>query len=409
MQSPLITSNHLREKFIQPENVAIESSQPHRNPIIENAATAQEQANEISSSPADSSSLSKEANNSNKSKKLLKKDIKRNKRLEKKRLKQQQKQQKQLAKINKKAKKNQNNERNNQKKGNSRNSATTGNDNETNSKTNLKRSQSPLVQLPTVPPAAKSKPLPSVKFAFDTIDNEPETSRTEAIIVHDACTVDANAIVIDDENQMQCDNKQKRSTATRHSNGEYDVLPLIKIEKSDDFVDGHFVHQNNDDDFAGAEEKLVDQNGNTINNEPVRGSSSETIPFIDDESLHYARRAHSVPIEQHGNLYTSRFITLQPQNIGTQSVIYARKMEKPLPLASKLPPKRDPFDNKSADILYQSLKESIDHHFERAARLNSRLCQVCHEFLLVPEAVKCLTCGLVCHHSCTLQQVSDNL
>lgn len=345
MQKPLISSKHLHEKLVQPEN-DLENDVGVSEPV--EIAAAVEEAEPMASidlAKSDSELLVNETNGA--SSKSMKKDIKRNKRLEKKQLKQQQKQQ---QKLTKKAKK-QNNERNNNNEDNRAEAL----------QSNLK-SRSPVE--PAVP-RAKSKSPVNVTFAFDTID-------------------ESNKDIVD--NHSECNAK-----------GQYDSLPMIKVDKSADDV----TKSNNDQ---------IDGNGNVVPAAAaaaplISRSSSDSIPFIDDSPN--PRRAVSIPIETHKNFHDGRFITLHPRNIGAQSMIYARKLEKPLPIAFKIPAKRDQFD-KSAHILYQSLKESIDHHFERAAQLHNKLCQVCHEFLLVPEAVKCLTCGIVCHQSCTLPQVSFN-
>lgn len=374
LQKPLITPNQLHETYIQSEN-AFES--PPENSF---AADAVPSALQSSSHPNDISA--KTLKSTNQTKNLTKKDANCNKRVEKKRLKQQQKQ---LAKINKKVQKSKKNEKNNNKK---------LNNNVTSSI--VKRSVSPSQHRVPTATDGKNKSLPCVKFAFD---NEPELQQIDETGVGD----EANAIVIEKDNLNESNNKRNRSTSltTEHNNnGEYDALPLIRIEQSSDSVDGHSVQHGNDDTMDTI---IIDQNGNAIKQTTISEHDlSDSIPFIDDDdSPNPKRRANSVPIE-HKNLHESRFITLQPQNIGTQSMIYARKIEKPFVI--RFPSKRHQSD-KSTHILYQSLKASIDHHFERAERLVNRLCQVCHEFLLVPDAVKCLTCGLVCHHSCIMQQV----
>lgn len=433
LQKPLITSKNLHEKLIQPENDAVGVSQPLHSVGVENVANtgddddddgdcdshdierplqSAQSATDLARVQLDSvddneplvsnrttattaaSASATEADNSTSAitSKSMKKDIKRTKRLEKKRLKQQQKQ---LKKLNKKAKKEK--EKNNNKikdeqktnKDNSSNSNSNKKPNET-LQSNLKnRSQS--FPEPTVP-RAKSKSPVNVTFAFDTIENGSDANghhqnRTTIVLHH------SHKDNMDDGRQHIDDGGNDSKSI-----GEYDSLPLIRVEKSADV----------DSDFAvETHSEKIDGNGNVVavNNAPlpISCSSSDSIPFIDDSPN--ARRAGSIPIEPHRNLHDSRFITLQPRNIGAQSMIYARKLEKPLPIAFKIPAKRDQFD-KSAQILYQSLKESIEHHFGRVAHLHNKLCQVCHEFLLVPDAVKCLTCGLVCHQNCTLTQVT---
>lgn len=391
----------MHEKLVQPENDAVGVSQQplHNNADIDNiSATEAERALQASQSAIDlarpqsdsvgdseplvqETTPSTSATKTAASSKSIKKDIKRTKRLEKKRLKQQQKLQQKLQKKTKK-------EKNNNKIRKDAANDASKQPNET-LQSNLKnRLQS--IQEPTVP-RAKSKSPVNVTFAFDTIENGYDAnSQHQTIILHHSHKdIDNRINAAANANDLPNDDGK--------SNGEYDSLPLIKVEKSADDVDSDFAVESN--------HTKIDGNGNVMVNMPlpISCSSSDSIPFIDDSPN--PRRAGSIPIEPHRNLHDSRFITMQPRNIGAQSMIYARKLEKPLPIAFKIPTKRDQFD-KSAQILYQSLKQSIDHHFDRVAHLHNKLCQVCHEFLLVPDAVKCLTCGIVCHHSCTLPQVS---
>lgn len=438
LRRPLITSKHLHEKLVQPENESVCVTQQMHNNVGSSATIASVPTADINEverdvepqllrasqstaieivkpqSVDDSEALIKPTSTDTASSKSTKKDIKRTKQLEKKRLKQQQKQ---LKKLNKKIKKQKRSEKNNNDNSNSSsrlndgkpdtiNNDTTDETKSTNEafQSNLKkRLPSSLPNDPSVP-RAKSKSPVNVKFAFDTIENDGDAAQNP----NQSFVYSHKNIGIHDVNAANTNANGKMNECK--SNGDYDSLPLIQVEKSiDDVVDCGFAIE------TKTHEK-IDSNGNvvamvrshttatttTTTTLPISCSSSDSIPFIDDSPN--PRRAASIPIESNKNLHDDRFITLQPRNIGAQSMIYARKLEKPLPIAFKIPTKRDQFD-KSAQILYQSLKESIDHHFERAAHLQNKLCQVCHEFLLVPDIVKCLTCGIVCHHTCTLPQV----
>lgn len=409
LQRPLITSKHLHEKLIQPENDAVGiSQQPLRNNADTDNANEAEKVLQTSQSvidlakpdtvsdieplveeipPTPTTTIATKTTPIATSSKSMKKDIKRTKRLEKKRLKQQQKLQ---QKLQKKTKKEKNNEKNNNKIKVTTNDVDNDDNNQNTSKKPNETLQSNLknrlqsFQEPTVPRAKSKSPVCNVTFAFDTIENGSDRT----VVLHHLHS---------DTNVNRSNENAFLSNDDGKSIGEYDSLPLIKVEKSADDMDSDFVVESNTE--------KIDGNGNVVAivQLPISCSSSDSIPFIDDSPN--PRRTTSIPIEPHKNLHESRFITLQPRNIGAQSMIYARKLEKPLPIAFKIPTKRDQFD-KSAQILYQSLKESIDHHFDRVAHLHNKLCQVCHEFLLVPDAVKCLTCGIVCHQTCTMLQVS---
>lgn len=318
--------------------------------------------------------------------------IKLDKRLEKKRLKQQQKQQKKLNKQL--AKERKRNETISARANKTATAAAKTKPDKSNSNkakqqaSNLKpRSIVHSVDEPQVPSSKQN-----VKFAIDTVDNGADV--LNGVHRRDQC----GPVAIIENGHCSAAAIGATYAASNHS-GDYDALPAIQLDQGTS-NGGHLTYPCNNE--------LYDGNGNVIRpaaiTVPIGCSSSDSIPFVGD-GLN-ARRAASVPVETRANQGLGRFITLQPRGIGAQGIIYARKIEKHhLPIAIKVLPKRDQFD-KSAQILYQSLKESIDHHFERAAHLNSKLCQVCHEFLLVPDAVKCLTCGLVCHHSCTIPQVS---
>lgn len=394
LQKPFISSKHLHEKLVQPENELVRQSQPTHINIDSSATIATDevehhahpqpsyapqsakddiiQPESIADRVADDSEALIKSPTDNVSSKITKKDLKRTKRLEKKQLKQQKKQQKKLIKKIK-----------SQKTNNSKTKPTDDKNNAVNN--NTIPETSPTIETiqtnlnnPNVP-RAKSKSPVNVKFSFDHIENDNEAKQSD----------NSQSVTVHSHND---------AAIRRNSNGNYDSLPLVNVERSaDDVIDSDFAVE------STAPQKF-DNNGNVLaaNTALPTCSSTDSISFIED--CPHPRRATSIPIETHKNLHDGRFITLQPRNIGAQSMIYARKLKKPLPNALKMPTKRDQFD-KTVQILYQSLKESIDHHFERVAYVNNKLCQVCHEFLLVTDAVKCLTCGLVCHYSCTLPQV----
>lgn len=151
------------------------------------------------------------------------------------------------------------------------------------------------------------------------------------------------------------------------NNGNYDVLPLIKFQSA---AEPHAGIQFNftDDDKDDHAVLAVDVHA-------FSRTSSGSIPFIDQSP-----RRHIAPPP-------TEAVAIEPENRGDERPTSASE------------PKHSP------PVLYQSLKQSVDHHFEAVDRLEHKLCQVCHEFIVVAEAIKCLTCGLVCHQSCAAQQV----
>lgn len=408
LQKPLIASNNLHGKRLLAQNEPVAVHQPKPKQLnagantsvitIENAPHPFDGEQHSTCNDADNNPMSLDEIDSddqpilfpNTSSSPINQSIKQNKRLEKKRLKQQQKQ---LKKINKKLAEEK--KRNDSINARAKKAAKKSEKSKKNKsdKPNKKQFVSNDGDEPQVPGSSKQKPNVNVKFAVDTVDNsanclesrisvngpsgqhgnEPSNQNTNGFGIQNGTTPNNHTSI------------GLRYAAARRNSGEYDALPMIKVE----------TQCNNE---------IYDGNGNVIRSNPITipfaRSSFENIPYIEDSPN--VRRAASVPIDTR-----NRFITLQQRGIGAQGIIYARKIEK-FNFPINITPKREQFD-KSAQILYQSLKESIDHHFERAAYLNSKLCQVCHEFLVIPEAVKCLTCGLVCHHSCTIAQVSGNL
>lgn len=436
LKRPLITSERLNEKLVQAENISCNSPTPTSSitpplppttPPLQSPAVYSDD-HQIIALPASNSNNDIEIEHTlecqhhewhqhqqsqEKPTILKKKDIKRIKRLEKKQQKQQQKQ----LKKNKNKKQQQQNERYN----NSNDGA--NDDNENNGKksnarpSNLKKQSSSSSEVEkriksrgvTIVTTTftnnatnenNTKPLANVKFAFES-NNDDNKRNSIPIAGDEVVSVENGRVSVAATNATSQNNKNFNRSSQIDSNGNYDELPLIKIEA--DVVDANdYQHDLNSIEIPTND--IVDSASHNVDNLKIEScgfsrSSSESIPFIDDSPRHCQNNIVN------GFPDGGRFIVLQPQNIGSQSIIYARKIEKQSALSSIKPlPKRDQFD-KSAQILYQSLKESIDHHFERVEHLESKLCQVCHEFLLAPDTVKCLTCGLVCHHSCTISQV----
>lgn len=444
LKRPLITSERLNEKLVQSENISCNSpistspitptSPPTTLALQSPAACSVDHQinalpvinsnddNEIE--PAVSHTLDcqhherhqqeqqQQQQTQENQTKLKKKDIKRIKRLEKKQQKQQQKQlKKNKNKKQQQQQQQQSNQTNNNDGANDDNEIKNGKKTNNNRPSNLKKQSSStssevekriktktrgvtIVTTTFTNNATNknnnTKPLANVKFAFESnVDNNNEV-----------VSVMANENAAATNATSQNNKNLNGANIEIDANGNYDELPLIKVEA--DVVDGSNYHHDLNEILTNVAEN---EGGHNLDNLKVESSgfsrsSSESIPFIDDSPRHCQYNLVN------GFPDGGRFIVLQPQNIGSQSIIYARKIEKQAALSSVKPLlKRDQFD-KSAQILYQSLKESIDHHFERVEQLESKLCQVCHEFLIAPDTVKCLTCGLVCHHSCTASQVS---
>lgn len=219
-----------------------------------------------------------------------------------------------------------------------------------------------------------SKQLTNVKFTFEVNDTNNEKSKENDV-------VDEEKIVLLPTTTTNVDEKieNNREGKLNDNNGNYDELPLIRIEEFGDVTDGSQTIAKKSEHFS---------------------KSSESIPFIDESPRH----------QQQPNLFETRYITIEPQNIGSQSSKNQSNNNNVVKIESihtSVVPKREQFD-KSAQILYQSqIQLPVAHHFEMVQRLDVKLCQVCHEFLLEPKSVRCLTCGFVCHESCVATKVSE--
>lgn len=220
-----------------------------------------------------------------------------------------------------------------------------------------------------------SKQLTNVKFTFEVNDSHNDKRKE-----NDGGDEEKIGLLVQKETKKVDEKIEKRpEEQSNDNNGNYDELPLIRIEEFGDATDGSQPIPNKSEHFS---------------------KSSESIPFIDESPRHLPQ----------SNLFDTRYITIEPQNIGSQSsnnTSNNNNISKIESIHTSVVPKREQFD-KSAQILYQSqIQLPVAHHFEMVQRLDVKLCQVCHEFLLEPKSVRCLTCGFVCHESCVATKVSD--
>lgn len=221
-----------------------------------------------------------------------------------------------------------------------------------------------------------SKQLTNVKFTFEVNDSHNDKRKE-----NDGNGDRIGLLVHTETKEVDEKVAKKHEEQMNDNNGNYDELPLIRIEEFEDATDGSQQISKKSEHFS---------------------KSSESIPFIDESPRH----------QPQSNLFETRYITIEPQNIGSQSSKNPsnnNNISKIESIHTSVVPKREQFD-KSAQILYQSqIQLPVAHHFEMVQRLDVKLCQVCHEFLLEPKSVRCLTCGFVCHQSCVATKVSEML
>lgn len=231
-------------------------------------------------------------------------------------------------------------------------------------------------------------------------NNNKETTADNVVVITSPGRFDIDAIATDENVPLLLMPNNSNNNNCSSDDGNYDELPLIRIEEFGE-------------DLADCDTTTVKPPHHQHTN--FSKSSSESIPFIDES-----------PRRQVSNYHDARFITITAQNVGATAISNQSEISRPEDVVELVVvdvelsppsthierihqtavPKRDRFD-KSAQILYQSqLEMPVVHHFEVVERLDVKLCQVCHEFLVVPTSVRCLTCGFVCHEDCVATKVS---
>lgn len=233
-------------------------------------------------------------------------------------------------------------------------------------------------------------------------NNKEATADNACVSITSPGRFDIDAITTDENVPLLLMPNNNNNNNCSSDDGNYDELPLIRIEEFGE-------------DLGDCDTTTTKPQQHTH----FSKSSSESIPFIDES-----------PRRQVSNYHDARFITISAQNVGAAATSNQSAILRPEDVvelvvvdvaSSSSPPsthverihqtavpKRDRFD-KSAQILYQSqLELPVVHHFEVVERLDVKLCQVCHEFLVVPTSVRCLTCGFVCHEDCVATKVSKN-
>lgn len=218
-----------------------------------------------------------------------------------------------------------------------------------------------------------------------------------------------------DENKSQAAAFPRKRSA---DDGTYDVLPLIRIDEYDE--DEHLAqmdlvrlrHSSEPPPKTDSHPPLLRITG--------FGRSADSIPFIDESPRKIC------------NYHEERFITIQPQNIGSVQTQQQQQLSSSLVLLPSFkPPPTAPIAVSTADqlpVLVEPYKDSlevtrleahplvgveVEHHFRIVLRVDAKLCQMCHEFLeqdtTAATVVRCLTCGLVCHELCAANKVSFEL
>nr|XP_029710005.1 uncharacterized protein LOC109623099 isoform X6 [Aedes albopictus] len=214
--------------------------------------------------------------------------------------------------------------------------------------------------------------LNNVKFAFD----EPQRQAKPATPAKTAPTEEL--IKLDDE----AASKRGDDQVDHDGNGNYDVLPpppeviLQIVENADENSNLHLRPPGPPD---------------------VVKSSTESIPYIDDEQAQVLRCLNSDPNKVR-NFHDARIITLTPKNVGSQ----AEKLRGP-----SSPELRQLVQAKLHADGPDITKIRFTHSFHiLASGCCDRICQHCHLVLSLDVALRCAVCEFTCHQRCVQLQQS---
>ncbi|XP_053682904.1 uncharacterized protein LOC128733374 [Sabethes cyaneus] len=229
--------------------------------------------------------------------------------------------------------------------------------------------------------------LNNVKFAFD--EPQPQSPAPPA---RSNLAQPTELIRLDGEAQQQVD---------CNGNGNYDVLqpPQVLL---------HIVERNDENNTN----RLTV--ASSVPPDLVR-SSTESIPYIDDEQAKILQNLNSDPNKVQ-NFHDARIITLTPKNIGSE-VTRQRGPQSPelkqLVLAKKLDPQQRPQQQQQRVRQWTEAVPALatlrfTHSFHILAAGCDRVCQHCHLVLSLDVALRCAICEFTCHQRCVrLEQVSD--
>lgn len=199
--------------------------------------------------------------------------------------------------------------------------------------------------------------------------------------------------------------------------GTYDILPLIRIDEYDEdlhLAQMDLIHIRHSSEPPPQTDSHPHHQSHLLRSVGF-GRSADSIPFIDDSP----RKLPTAAV----NFHEERFITIQPQNVGSPALTKSLPSFKPVLPAPRqimppviIVPEDRPEVSREVTKFYQKIPqeifikgEEVEHHFRTVPQqqMDAKLCQVCHEFMHHEGAVvRCLTCGLVCHEECAANKVS---
>lgn len=229
-----------------------------------------------------------------------------------------------------------------------------------------------------------------VQFQFDDYSPPSIGDADDVVAVVDATQQEklqhARDIILQEDalvtDQISNNNKNDavhtlKITEANDLNGNYDHLPLIRIEN-------HHQHQSE---------------SNTLTR------SNESIPFIDDVESNVSRSPRMYP------RFETRIITLIPKNFESHC-LQSRAAAATVPVLQSFKYQESPPKPPRAAQLHilPKIDEQKDdtHKFQYYYNPGYKVCQICHLYLHVCPAIKCFECEFVVHQQC-FEKVSSTI
>lgn len=159
----------------------------------------------------------------------------------------------------------------------------------------------------------------------------------------------------------------------------------FSFDENDGKTDENILNNNKID-----ENIKIDENLNENNNRTVNSGNYDELPLIKIEEVEdFDKKLREQPIPKYSNFHDEKFITLTAKNVGSK--IHDPESQKPVRFDKSvqllyqrnfIPP------------------TPVNHHFGKLDQLDGKMCQICHHIIRKKTAVTCGACGLVCHENC---------
>uniref|UniRef100_A0A8W7K8H5 Phorbol-ester/DAG-type domain-containing protein n=2 Tax=Anopheles albimanus TaxID=7167 RepID=A0A8W7K8H5_ANOAL len=174
-----------------------------------------------------------------------------------------------------------------------------------------------------------------------------------------------------------------KDTPDCNGNGNYDEVPAIQTAAT--------APPDGDKRIGVAQ---VDENKNEI---LIQQTSSESIPFIDDDPTQILKQLNADPLRGR-NFHDARIITLTPKNVGSD-VTRAATEQANKDTAARLLADTKKFTRFLVEPRVETAVR-FTHIFQILQPSYDRICQQCHQALHLDIGLRCVVCDFTCHQQC---------